>query len=358
MLYGLFPVPLLRIEFKRKKKWVVKKCTSISFNEIPSSHHEFLSQSFEEYCQKKRYKHFKSKKYQFDLAILLNPKEKTPPSNPVAIDKFVKAAEKIGINAQLIEKEEYNELAEYDALFIRETTYVNHHTYRFSRRAFSEGLVVVDDPVSILKCTNKVYLAELFNKHKISSPKCYILSKYNWKELIYQIELPCVLKLPDSAFSQGVVKVSDIAELKSTLVNFFKDSELIIAQEFVPTDYDWRIGVLDGEPLFACKYYMAKDHWQILDWQQDIPCEGGVDSLPINEVPENIINMSLKATKLIGNGLYGVDIKVIKGKPYIIEINDNPNIDHGFEDIFLGDELYLKIMNYFLKKIKISHGYK
>jgi glutathione synthase/RimK-type ligase-like ATP-grasp enzyme len=58
---------------------------------------------------------------------------------------------------ELIEKEDYGRLAEFDALFIRETTGVNHHTYRFARRAEAEGLVVVDDPQSILKCTNKVY---------------------------------------------------------------------------------------------------------------------------------------------------------------------------------------------------------
>jgi hypothetical protein len=27
-----------------------------------------------------------------------------------------------------------------------------------------------------------------------------------------------------------------------------------------------------------------------------------------------------------------------------MEVNDNPNIDHGFEDSVLGDELYQRIM--------------
>jgi glutathione synthase/RimK-type ligase-like ATP-grasp enzyme len=41
-------------------------------------------------------------------------------------------------------------------------------------------------------------------------------------------------------------------------------SELIIAQEFLPTAFDWRVGIFDRQPLFACRYYMAKRHWQIL----------------------------------------------------------------------------------------------
>ena len=55
-------------------------------------------------------------------------------------------------------RRDFGRIAEFDALFIRETTNVNHHLYRFARRAASEGLVVIDDPDSILRCTNKIYL--------------------------------------------------------------------------------------------------------------------------------------------------------------------------------------------------------
>ena len=32
----------------------------------------------------------------------------------------------------------------------------------------------------------------------------------------------------------------------------------------MPTDFDWRIGVLEGKALYACRYFMARKHWQIL----------------------------------------------------------------------------------------------
>ncbi len=75
----------------------------------------------------------------------------------------------------LITKDEYGRIAEFDALFIRETTAVNHHTYRFSRRALAEGLVVIDDPESIIRCTNKVYLAELFARNRIPHPRTVVV---------------------------------------------------------------------------------------------------------------------------------------------------------------------------------------
>lgn len=356
-IYGLFPLPLFRVVFSFKKTWQIKKCSTISISEIPDFHKAFVQSSLVNYLNKKRHGHYKNKKYSFDLAMLVNPEEKTPPSNQEALERFVSIGNKLGINVETIEKDDYKRLGEYDALFIRETTMVNHHTYRFARRASSYGMVVLDDPASILKCGNKVYLSELLTKHHIPCPKSYILSKYNWKDIYFNIEMPCVLKLPDSAFSLGVVKVNEYAELKSTLAKFFKDSDLIIAQTFMPTQFDWRIGILDKEPIFACRYYMATNHWQIYNWDKSDSVEGEDETIPIEEVPKNIINIAVKSAKLIGDGLYGIDIKESGKKAYVIEINDNPNIDHGIEDRILGDELYIKISNYFLKKIHHAHGY-
>ena len=102
---------------------------------------------------------------------------------------------------------------EFDALFIRETTAVNHHTYRFARRAEREGLVVVDDPKSILRAANKVFLSELMDRHRIPQPKTMLIHRGNVKQIARELGFPCVLKQPDSQFSRGVIKVETEAEL-------------------------------------------------------------------------------------------------------------------------------------------------
>ena len=79
-----------------------------------------------------------------------------------------------------------------------------------------------------------------------------------------QLGFPCVLKQPDSSFSQGVVKVDDAAELERAAGRRASRSPSWWSRRSsLPTDFDWRIGVLDGEPLYACQYYMARGHWQI-----------------------------------------------------------------------------------------------
>ena len=63
------------------------------------------------------------------------------------------------------------------------------------------------------------------------------------------VGFPCVIKRPDSQFSLGVVKVHDSDELKRVCGEMFRESDLLIAQRYIYTPFDWRIGVLDGVPL-------------------------------------------------------------------------------------------------------------
>ena len=104
----------------------------------------------------------------YDMAILINPDEKLPPSNESAIKKFIRIGHKMGIEIDLLGRRDLRKLSEYDMLFIRETTAINHHTFQFARRAETDGLVVIDDPQSIIRCTNKVFMADLFAAKNIA----------------------------------------------------------------------------------------------------------------------------------------------------------------------------------------------
>ena len=160
-------------------------------------------------------------------------------------------------------RDDYGRIAEFDALFIRETTSVNHHTYRFASRARTEGLVVVDDPESIIRCGNKVYLYELARRLRLAIPPTMVVSGAKTDEIVRYLGLPCVLKQPDSAFSEGVFRADTEDQLSAGLQRLLSRSDLVVVQSFMPTEFDWRIGVFDRQPLFACRYYMADGHWQI-----------------------------------------------------------------------------------------------
>ncbi len=341
-----FQIPFLRVVFSFSSRWNIKSIKAISESEIPAEHKESMLIFAEQYFSKKRYDTPRGNSAEYDLAILVQPNDVAPPSNPKALKKFVDLAEKQGFYTEIISPKELSRLSAFDALFIRQSTEVNNEAYAFARKAQQEDIAIIDYPDAILKCCNKVFMAEALNNAGIPTPKTIIVHKDNKDDVITQTGLPVVLKSPDSTFSFGVKKAETKEEYYEVVNTMLKKSDLVIAQEFSPSDYDWRIGVLDGKPFYACRYYMAKGHWQIYNWdaKKKDDQDGNADCLPIEKVPEKILKNAVKAAKLMGKGLYGIDIKEVDSKALVIEINDNPNIDAGVEDEYYGDQVYLDII--------------
>ncbi|HUS55456.1 MAG TPA: RimK family protein, partial [Thermohalobaculum sp.] len=263
------------------------------------------------------------------IAVLFDPADPLPPSSERTLKHWANLAEKQGVEVEPIRKRDLPRLAEFDALFIRETTSIRNHTYRFAQRAWAEGMPVIDDPISMIRCTNKVYLWERLTQAGLPTPQTLVMPpKGGLQEIGDKLGFPLVVKIPDGSFSRGVKKVATLDELKTLTTTFFKDSELLLAQKFIPTTFDWRIGVLDGQPLFACQYRMARGHWQIVNHRADGSAdEGGFATFTLEDTPAEIIDIAVRAAGLIGDGFYGVDLKETPDGPVVIEINDNPNLE-------------------------------
>ena len=357
-LFERFPCPLLEVELQQRNgQWQLKRLKLLSLSELKlDADQDLFARTLEQFSTKMWRKPSARKQSRYDLAILVDPEEKLPPSDNRALKRFIKAAAKLGIEAELIGRRDLMRIPEFDALFIRKTTAIDDYSYRFAKKAESEGLVVMDDSSSIMRCCNKVYLTDLLKRHKIPAPLTEIISssaEARLSEVAVKLGFPIVLKIPDGSFSRGMAKVEDLDGLKLQAKVLLKQSALVLAQEFLYTEYDWRIGVLNNKPIFACRYFMAKNHWQIYNHGAAKVTAGGFDTLPTFEVPKEVLQVAMKASRLIGDGLYGIDIKQSGKKVVVIEVNDNPSIDSGIEDLYLGDELYLQIMHEFLRRLEM-----
>lgn len=352
VLFERFPAPVLRVQLQRKDKWQIRKIDTTTGHERSDLDRSQLTEALNSYLGK-RWRNPKTPAIsRYDLAILHNPDDPLSPSNPKALSAFVKAGKKLGIEVDLITRRDYPHIAEWDALFIRETTSINHHTFRFAKRAEAEGMVVIDDPTSILRCTNKVYLAELLRTQRINAPRTTVMQRNRPLEEVEKLGYPVVLKIPDGAFSLGVYKANNPEELKEIATRLFKQSDLILAQEFLPSEFDWRVGIIGGKPLYACQYFMSQGHWQIYKHQADGKyVEGKSITLAVEDIPADVLETALKAARLIGDGFYGVDLKQSEKGVFVIEVNDNPNIDLGVEDVVLKDRLYEMIMGEFARRL-------
>lgn len=358
VLFEQFPCPIIQFTLAQNDGWEIADLQILSHSSLNDSEQTEFANALDAFSKNVWRQQKEKKAFRYDLAILVNPEETLPPSDEGALKRFIKQGKALGINVELIKPRDYMRLPEFDALFIRETTAIDHHTYRFAKKAESEGLVVIDDSKSIQLCTNKIYLADMFRTHKVPTPKTVLLRRESAADLHQEIKdlgMPVVIKIPDGSFSRGMVRVENESELEEKCAPLFEKSSLLLAQEFLYTDFDWRIGVLNGKPLYACRYYMVKNHWQI--YRHDSGSNkkadsGGFDTLPTFEVPKAVLEAAVNATRHIGNGFYGVDVKESKGKGYVIEVNDNPSIESGVEDGYLGKELYTLILQEFVRRIE------
>jgi len=356
-LFERYPSPLLRAELSKGADGVELSVERGSLSALDEAERALFYERLRIFTEQVWRNPRRTNTQRWDMAILCDPDESNAPSCPEAVKRFVKAAAKVGIEAEVLRSDLVKQLSQYDALFIRETTSIDHPTYRLSRKGEIDGLVVIDDPTSIMRCCNKIFLHDAFSYNKVCAPRTLVVSGGQDSELDRieaAFQYPVVLKMPESSFSIGVYKVGDRGQLKEKLALMLKESALALVQEYIYTDFDWRVGVLNGRAIYACKYFMARGHWQIYNHasRRKSGKSGGFETIPTFEAPKVVLDAALKASAIIGNGLYGVDIKQKEDRVFVIEVNDNPSIDHEVEDAYLGDELYMMIMQEFVNRLE------
>ena len=354
LLFDWYRCPALEVTITPGKRWKIDRLRARPLAKLGPEEAEFFRARAAPPHRARLAQSARARRRQiFARRALRSRRRQLPPSSVETIRYFQKFAERHSVEVELLTKRQLAELAEFDGLFIRATTSIDNYTYRFARRALQEGMPVIDDPVSMIRCTNKVYLHELMEAHGVPMPPTVMLAED--EDLVKaekQLGWPMVVKIPDGSFSRGVHKVDDFEALKALTDKLFEDTDLLLAQKFMPTDFDWRVGVLDGEPLFVCQYQMAQgplaDHQARAERRAR---RAASSTMAIAEAPPRVIEVALRAARAIGAGLYGVDVKETGDAIAVIEVNDNPNLEHGVEDQVGKDEVWSRILQWFIKRI-------
>lgn len=358
-IFRVYPVPLLRIRLywdPEEEDWQIGQIYPAAFDVLDVDEIALLATELGKDRLRRRATDAAEVR-PFRIACLFDEQDPYAPSDEATLERFERAADRHGALFEVIGREDLASLAEYDALFIRTVTAIDHYAFTFSRTAESLDIPVIDDPRSIMRCSNKVYLHELFQKHGIPTPNTAIISRRTPSAEVAALGFPVILKMPDGTFSHAVKKAATLEDVDELSREMFRRSPLLIAQEFTPTAFDWRIGVLDGALLFAAKYHMVKNHWQIVGrWKTGRTRYGKVEAVPRAEVPAPVVALALEAAALIGDGLYGVDLKETATGPAVIEVNDNPNIMEGDEDAVERDRIYEAIVTTLLGRIRVPRN--
>lgn len=353
-VYREWPAPALRLQLVHEDdEWKVTQVAAVPPHELADDERATLVRALADPERiLRRGREAPRETVRASIAVLVDPASPFSPSSPETIDRLARVAARMNVHVHRIGLGDLRKLPEYDALFIRALTGVSEPVFPFALRAEALDMPVIDDPQSIIRCGNKVFLEELLGREGIPTPRTLIVTRTTPWEQVEALGMPCVIKLPDGSFSAAVHKVASRADFRRRTAEMFARSPLIIAQEFLPTDFDWRVTVLGGKLLFAARYHMARGHWQIRSESKGTERYGRVEAVPRAEVPRAVADLALRAATLIGDGLYGVDLKETENGPVVIEINDNPNLDVGYEDAADGNEIYEDVVRWFVERVE------
>jgi glutathione synthase/RimK-type ligase-like ATP-grasp enzyme len=286
------------------------------------------------------------------LGIFVDRKTLSSAEQLHALIRCRDVAEEMGHSAEFLFPVDIRKIPVMDALFIRARTDPLNVTYVASRMAESNGIPVIDDPDSIRICSDKINMYSRLLQKGVPVPRTLFLSRTDLtlpriREIFEAIGSPLILKEPSTSFSLRVEKVQDPGGFLQVAKRFFRMSDWIVVQQFVESRYDWRVGVLNGELLYACKYTIPDTTFKIQDSVNGHVVYCAVESIPADQAPAQVIATGIAAARAIGTGLYGVDLKSSNGDCTVIEVNDNPSLEGGEDDRY--PDVYRTIIAHLLE---------
>ena len=270
-----------------------------------------------------------------------------------ALLRYKSAAEERGHEVHFLFRPELRKIPRYNALFIRALTDPLNSSYVASRIAELNGKAVVDDSRSIIICCDKIFMYRCLMRRDVPIPRTIFcaageVTPLRAVELFHDLGPELILKAPNTSFSSQVEKVTNPEEFVRIGERFLHRADRLVVQEFVASTFDWRVGVLAGQPLFACRYVIPDETFKIQAIVNGRMTMARVEPLPLAEAPPVVIQTAVEAARAVGNGLYGVDLKQNDGRTVVIEVNDNPTINAEEEDRFAPD-VYDRIVCHLLE---------
>jgi glutathione synthase/RimK-type ligase-like ATP-grasp enzyme len=266
-----------------------------------------------------------------------------------ALSNFRMAAFELGHELDFIFKNELKYLRTYDAILIRALTDPLNASYVVSRWAEMLGKRVLDTSDSIRICCDKVNMYGRLSAAGVPLPVTRYLAPHEVDPahaiaLFDALGMPLVLKAPNSSFSAYVDRVSTPEAFVRVGRRFLRRADRLVVQQYLPSEFDWRVITLHGHVLAVVQYRFAPDRWMAMQ-RGDAGQSAVVRGLPRHEAPPRLLEVALAAGAAIGDGLYGVDLKEIDGDFVVIEVNDNPTIAATEEDQE-NPEIYADIVRY------------
>lgn len=187
------------------------------------------------------------------------------------------------------------------------------------------GVPVLNRAPPISRSRDKLRCLQLLSQAGLAIPATVLAhDRSNVAKLVEEVGgLPAIVKLIRGTQGVGVMIASSLAEVQTMLDTFWDLGQEIVLQEFIRESkgVDVRALVVGDQVVGAMRRQAKKG-----EFRSNI--HRGGEGHPI-ELPDSYREAAVKAAKVIGLEVAGVDMLEAAGGPKIMEINSSP----GFEGL-------------------------
>ena len=220
------------------------------------------------------------------------------------------------------------------------------------RNLEDDGFLTLPSLKSWDMCASKYITDILMRKAGLRTPKTVAIAHSEDTERAMKelgTKFPVILKSSTGTQTGvGVVIIESMRSLHASVQMQMLYSKYlpIIIQEYIKTDYDVRVIVLDGTVLGAMKREVIQDN----DFRSNVSLGAEASIIKLTDIE---IKDSLTAAEVVDGRLCGVDFIPAKNRekesPYIIEVNSMPGFG-GIEKLDTKKSLTQDIFKYFMNR--------
>jgi len=205
------------------------------------------------------------------------------------------------------------------------------------------GMLIINPPLSIERSVDKYYTLALLEEHGLPVPRTAVTESYEEAlKCFHELGEDIVMKPLFGSRGIGSTRISDsdIAARVFRTISFYHG--VLYLQEFIPH------GVSDIRAFVVGDRVIASMHRIAETWKTNVSL--GAKPVSIN-LDEELKNLAVKAAKVIGCKVTGVDILEGPKGPVVVELNSQPGW-RGLQSVTkinIADE----IIGYILSELKV-----
>ena len=214
-------------------------------------------------------------------------------------------------------------LSDLDAVITRIRPSVTFYGCALARQFESMGVYTINSSAAITQSRDKLFSLQLLLKNGVSIPTTgFANSPMDTNDLIDMVGgAPLIVKLLEGTQGRGVV-LAETKKAAESVINAFKALRAnLLVQEFIKEadGKDLRCFVIDGKVVASIQREAAPGEFRANIHQ------GGTASI-VKITPEERA-LSIKAAKILGLKVAGVDIIRSKNGPLLLEVNSSPGLE-------------------------------